>query len=322
MKLLIATDFHLGLSRQANFTAESSKAREAESRRVLGTVLDTPHDVAVCVGDFFDGFSNNESLLLESLHYAENFDYILAGNHDLANRHSTKSTLDVVDRVLGNVIFEPMCSTAEDCALHFIPHCMTQDLFEHALEQAVPEVGVRNLLFLHCNYNIPFEQDFASLNLSERRAEQLLAHFDHLFVGHVHTPSDHFDDRLHIVGSHFPTAFDNMTDKRHILYDSATNTVTSHWHWRAAGGLFQGPAGQAPDGRQFYDLTTDADPKLVVKLFKLGALGVRVPCKASVRQALKVAAFERLPEAISRELREKDRDLFELWAEMSSAELA
>jgi DNA repair exonuclease SbcCD nuclease subunit len=321
VKLLIVSDPHLGLTRSANFTAESSAAREAESRKVLGRILDTPHDEAICGGDFFDKFSNSEQLLLESLHYAEAFDFILAGNHDLSNRQSAKSSLEVVDRVLQNGVFEALVSDSEAVSMRFVPHCLTQDLFEHQLDQLCPEAGKRNLLFLHCNYDISFEQDYASLNLSASRAAQLLKKFDHIFIGHVHAPSDHFDDRLHIVGSHFPTAFDNLTDKRHMVYDSDTNTVKSIWHWKAQEHVYTGPADQAPDGKQFYDFTSVCDPKLVNKLFKQGAFGVRVPCKASQRQALKIEAFERLPDAIARELREKDRDLFELWTEMSNADL-
>lgn len=321
MKLLVTTDFHLGLTRSANFTADSSQAREAESRKTLSSILSTPHDEAICVGDFFDKFGNSESLLLESLHYAEQFQFILAGNHDLSNRHSAKSSLEVIDRVLGNVVFEPLVSAGEEVAYHFVPHCLTQDLFEHELEQLAPEEGKRNLLFLHCNYDISFEQDYAALNLSASRAEHLLTLFDHLFIGHVHTPSDHFGNRLHIIGSHFPTAFDNLTDKRHLVYDSATNQVTSIWHWKADQLAYAGPPQSAPDGRQFYDFTSPCDPKLVVKLFKQGAFGIRLPCAVSQRQALKVEAFENLPAAISRELREKDPDLFTLWTELSHADL-
>ncbi len=321
MKLLIVSDLHLGLTRSANFTAESSTAREAESRRALSSILSTPHGLAICGGDFFDNFSNSEGLLLESLHYAEHFEFILAGNHDVSNRYSAKSSLEVVNRVLDNVVFERKTVEISGIMHHFIPHCLTQDVFEHELEQLQPEQDLRNVLFLHCNYDIPFEQDYASLNLSAKHAERLLGKFDHIFIGHVHTPSDHFDNRLHVIGSHFPTAFDNLTDKRHVVYDSDTNTVESIWHWKADEHVYIGAPDSAPDGRQFYDFTSRCDPKLVVKLFKQGAFGIRLPCAVTQRQALKVEAFENLPAAISRELREKDPDLFTLWTELSDADL-
>ena len=321
MKLLIASDFHLGLTRSANFTAESSAAREAESRCMLDEILlETIHDAAICAGDFFDKFSNSESLLLDSLQYAARFKFILAGNHDLSNRVSAKSSLEVVNRVLDNVVFDIEVYQMAGVATHFVSHCLTQDLFEHSLAQLLARENTRNLLFLHCNYDIPFEQDYASLNLSAQRAEQLLEKFDHIFIGHVHTPSDHFDNRLHVVGSHFPTAFDNLTDKRHLVYDSATNTVESIWHWKADEHVYVGMPDSAPDGKQFYDFTSPCDPKLVVKLFKQGAFGVRVPCKVLQRQGVKVETFERLPDVIARELREKDPDLFELWTELSNAD--
>jgi DNA repair exonuclease SbcCD nuclease subunit len=321
MRILIASDFHLGMKRDANFTAGSSAARELEARRVLGEILHTPHDYAVCVGDFFDQFSNPEHVILESLYYAEHFDAILAGNHDSSNRASVKSSLDVLAKVRGNaVIFESAQRLVGDTWLHFVPHCLTQDLFEHELENLLPKAGSANILFLHCNYAIGFEQDFASLNLSETRARQLLERFNHIVIGHIHTPQTLLDGRLHLVGSHFPTAFDNLTDKRHLVYDTTTGHLESIVHWRAEDNLYVGPPGSAPDGKQFYDFTEPADPKLAVKLFKQGAFGVRLPQVESARKICQLDRLEKLPDVVRRDLETTDPELFALWEELQHAD--
>ena len=71
MKILFASDFHLGLTRTANHTAESSQRREQASREMLRQVLATPHDLAVCGGDFFDKFSNPETTIIEAMAFAD-----------------------------------------------------------------------------------------------------------------------------------------------------------------------------------------------------------------------------------------------------------
>ena len=67
MKILFASDFHIGMTRTANHTSESSQRREAASREMLRQVLATPHDLAVCGGDFFDKFSNPETTIIEAM---------------------------------------------------------------------------------------------------------------------------------------------------------------------------------------------------------------------------------------------------------------
>ncbi|NCC34979.1 MAG: hypothetical protein EOM24_23660, partial [Chloroflexia bacterium] len=172
MKILFVTDPHLGLSRKANFTAESSARREDWSRRLLGDILDAPVDHRICPGDFFDRHSNSETTILDVRHLAQRFDLILAGNHDLSNRTGTRSSLDVIGAITKNVAKEPMTLIFSNAAVHVVPHCMTQALFEHALEQLQPEPGWYNLLILHCNYGVEFALDESALNLSSDLARQ------------------------------------------------------------------------------------------------------------------------------------------------------
>ena len=285
MKILFSSDFHLGLTRTANHTAESSQRREQASREMLRQVLATSHDLAVCGGDFFDRFSNPETTIIEAMEYADRFDAILAGNHDHSQRADTKSSLDVIASAnleRGAVTREPFFGKN----LYLVPHCLSQELFLAALDYAQQratraEPNVPRILVAHCSYDLSFDLSSSSLNLPRERAAELLTVFDYVLLGHEHTPREDFGGRLMVIGSHFPTAFDNLTDKRHLVYDTEARSMDSVVHWRAADHVYVGPGCDAPPGLQYYDLSDSSDPKLPVQLFKAGALGVRVPGSAA-----------------------------------------
>ena len=295
MKILFASDFHIGLTRTANHTAESSQRREQASREMLRQVLATPHDLAVCGGDFFDRFSNPETTIIEAMAFAHEFDYILAGNHDSSQRADTKSSLDVIDNSLANciVVKESLVHvvsaspfTPVAARIWLVPHCLSQELFMAALDevqqQAEQELSpLPKLLMTHCSYDLSFELSTSALNLSRERAEQLLTAFDYVLLGHEHVAREDFDGRLMVIGSHFPTSFSDLTDKRHLVYDTEARRMDSVCHWRAGEHVYVGPGCDAPPGLQYYDLSDNGDPKLPVHLFKAGALGVRVPSSAA-----------------------------------------
>jgi predicted phosphodiesterase len=289
MRTLFVSDIHFGLSRQANHTQESSLRREAAAREALSDiyygVLKKDLVVAVCAGDFFDKFSNPETTIIQAIPYANSFDYILAGNHDHSQRADTYSSLDLLAETLDSrvsVITAPQSDPMR--SLWFVPHCLTQDQFVEALEKARLDASLQScpgILVTHCNYAMPFELSSSSLNMTREMAEHLLGVFDYVLLGHEHTPKEDFDGRLIVIGSHFPTSFSDLTDKRHLIYDSATGVMSSVTHWRAAEHVYVGPGCDAPPGMQYYDLSDCDDPKLPVHLFKAGAFGVRVPSASS-----------------------------------------
>ena len=284
MKILFASDFHIGMTRTANHTSESSQRREQASREMLRQVLATPHDLAVCGGDFFDKFSNPETTIIDAMEYADQFDVILSGNHDHSQRADTKSSLDVIASAnleRGAVTSEPFFGKN----LYLVPHCLSQELFMAALDDAQQraaraEHNVPRILVTHCSYDLSFELSTSSLNLTRERAEQLLTAFDYVLLGHEHVAREDFDGRLQVIGSHFPTSFSDLTDKRHLIFDTDTNRMDSVVHWRAGEHVYVGPGCDAQPGMQYYDLSDNSDPKLPVHLFKAGALGVRVPSSA------------------------------------------
>lgn len=337
-KVLIYSDPHRGLRRAANFTPDSNARREAETGKALLDLLTTAKqegDFVICAGDFFDTESNSEATILEALPIAEQTDLILAGNHDVPNREGRASSLDLIREVFPKKIVSNETGTElglGSTRFFFVPHKLTQEAFEGALdraEQRAAAVPLYRVLVLHCNFDLP--EAFLTgteLNLSRARAEQLLGTFHSIAIGHEHTAADHYDGRLKIVGSVFPTAFDNMGQKRVLVYDTETGKFEDYQTWCQMEYFWPGSAsklnGTTFTGReQYFDVLDDLEPgqaqKLVVALFKGGAFGVRLrrPETAQpTRTKVEARQFERLPETIEADLAKSHPELLELWKEM------
>ena len=332
MQVLITSDIHLGLSRKAHFTAESSRRREMESRLVLSKLLEAaPYDMAICGGDLFDKYSNPEDVIADAIPFASQFDYILAANHDVTNRLDVASSLELVAMSAAchdsatQVLFPNVPyhrAQIGHCTAWFVPHQLSQELFLGALlacQEAAREMpGVHDVLFTHCSYDLGFELSAASLNMPRELAEQLLYTFAFIFLGHEHVPRSDFDERLFVIGSHYPTAFDNLGDKRYLIWDTARMAVTSHTHWVSEQYVYQGPISEAPSGKDYYDLSGKVTSKEVVQMFKAGAMAVRVQAQDNQhtdfeKQSMSLTS---LPEQISQELK-TDKTLLALWLELS-----
>lgn len=324
-KVLLYSDPHLGLKRQANMTPTSAKARDEETHAALSELLDQ-FEYSICVGDFFDVYSNSEETIFNALPIAEKTKYILAGNHDIKNVVDSVSSLRLIDELYENCIFERETWTHGDCDFYFLPHCFSQQEFDEELA-AIETDARRNeairILFLHANYaNDLVSEDQVSLHLPRDRAKELLATFNYIFIGHEHLPREDLDGRVQIVGSFRPTAFDNLCDKRVLLLDTQTGKLGSEIVWSAEEHAYSGPASQAPEGRQYYDLIDDLEPgqaqKLVVKLFENGAYGVRLRIEDSKvdPQAIELSAVDVLPTAVATDLNKNRPDLVPYYNEL------
>lgn len=339
-KVLIYSDPHIGLSRKANSTPLSSALREAWCRNELHALLDR-HEVSFCLGDFFDRESNPEETISAGIALAQKTSIILAGNHDIPNREGKLSSLELVREVLPNI---PMIADKQEndgfitdvggTSFFFAPHALTQADYDQMIEGLRVEAAKApkyRVLCLHCNYDLPeqFLND-STLNLTKDQALELLRDFHYILIGHVHTPADYFEGRLKLVGSVFPTAFDNLEDKRALVYDTETGTFDQILTWPAVENLLSCPASmlaQTAAGTalaQYFDLQDDLPPgqtqKLAIDLFKAGAFGVRISSTKAVQEeqpSFSAAQFERLPASIERELLEARPHLYELWKEMS-----
>lgn len=328
MRILFASDFHLGSARKAGFTAESSVRREDYSFEMLGKILETPHDLAVCGGDFFDRFTNSETCISEAAQIAKKFTFILPGNHDVSGRQGVIGSLELMH--LLNPEWEPFergwsqfWESGTRVELYAVPHQLTQALFLDQLDHAKRaarrgEVHGWKILLLHCNYDSPFDLSESSLNLTQEKARELLQVFHFVLLGHEHRALDDYDGRLRIIGSHLPTDLGDLTDKRHLVFDTDTGHFESITHWSAAAHAYTGPAAGAPTGRQFYVLSECADHKLPVQLFKEGAFAVRLLSEASdeARPAAERPRLHQLPALIEQELAEQP-DQLALWKEFT-----
>jgi DNA repair exonuclease SbcCD nuclease subunit len=319
-QLIIASDFHLGLSRKAHFTAESSVRRQEAAADMLRQLLSLypPDYPFLCCGDVFDRFTNPEQVVLDAFQIftGPRPVHLLAGNHDVDQRVGVCSSLSLLKEVAEPNLNIMMTARRWD-NLILIPHCLSQELFEAELDWAERKADPGDMLVLHCNYDLDFATDHISLNLTRGRAERLLGKFSRIFIGHEHVPREDFGGRLVVVGSHYPTAFDNLGDKRHLLLDLDTHELTSVTHWYASEHVYVGPAEQAPPGLDFYDLTGDTDPKLPVQLFRQGALAVRTRKSQTAAPDITVGvpALDRLPDLITRELANQP-ELQSLWLEL------
>lgn len=338
MNLLFYSDPHLGQVRKANMTAESNLAKEQLNGKRLSLLL-SQEGAKFCLGDFFDKESNPEEIILGAMDIARQTDVILAGNHDIPNRAGKASSLKLLEEVFpGKVLIadpeapEGFSSKVEGTLLCFAPHAMTQEAYDAIIADLVEEAdqhsGTR-ILCLHCNYNLP--EAFVSenvLNLTEAAALSLLAHFHYILIGHVHTAEDHFEGRLKLIGSVFPTAFDNLDRKRALFYDTETFTFREFVTWDPEHHLFTGNASAVSAGPmnpdlEYFDLFNDLPPgeaqKLVVHLFKEGAFGVRLRQPEVEEQAqpeITSAHFEQLPNVIEAELHREKPKLYPIWKEL------
>jgi DNA repair exonuclease SbcCD nuclease subunit len=339
-KVLIYSDPHLGLSRKAHYTEASSRAREAwvlnELTDMLRDSKNAGHAYRFCLGDFFDKESVSERTLLDSLPVVELTESVMAGNHDIANRLSKATSFEVLSEIAGEKVmltgpdglgFTTVVGQTLFC---FAPHAMTQAAYETMIEDLRVEAagfqGYR-VLCLHCNWNMdPERLSEGTLNLTPDLACALLADFHYILVGHVHTPEDVYDGRLKLIGSVYPTAFDNMESKRALLYDADIGEFKDVCTW-SADRCYVGPASLVPGpARQYYDLLDDLpageSQKLVVDLFKAGAFGVRLrKPEGGVDEGLELSTeqFHRLPETIEAELATDRPHLVPLWTELTKS---
>lgn len=224
----ILTDSHLGRRAVAHTQNLSSKLLDAAIlKNTLTAATNEYGQLVVHVGDLFDKSHNPEHVLLDGLKVAQKCDVILAGNHDLANREGTKTSIEVVGEVHDNlcraevseVKFEDYEDDSDGTLFTIIPHHSSQDLFDKAVDlvSSGPAMGgtegKKDIVFLHCNFNNPFAQNDASLNLSTEQAERLLTHFKYIVMGHEHNHRWEMDNRLLILGNTHPTNFGDIADK-------------------------------------------------------------------------------------------------------------
>jgi DNA repair exonuclease SbcCD nuclease subunit len=340
LKVFFYTDPHIGLNNTANVTQTSlQRLKQAHSKNLndLLTEYKPESSLAFCLGDLFDQYSNSEAVIQEASSIMQHTDIVLAGNHDISNRRDRLSSLELLqefygDRIMVGTWGEPSVFqlTVGSTLFVFVPHVSNQELFEKALTEAASLTtgsGKYNVLCLHCNYDLGFEdlQD-TTLNLTNDRAKELLSNFHHVFMGHEHAPAEYFSGRLTVIGNTYPTSFADISNKRILVYDTETGQYESLPTVSGEMLLWQGKLSELPEPvtASFLDLEDDLPRgdafKAVGKLFKLPTIfairlaspgqGERDPLVPSIE------SMELLTEVVGKDLKEKRPELVPLWEEL------
>ena len=330
-QVTVYTDPHLGLKRKANFTPTSAALRESEALTSLEAFV-KGKEYVLCAGDFFDKPSNSEDVIFSTFEIAKHTTAILAGNHDIQNNVESVSSLQLINEVCDNVLFQedlsnptPVSLEIEGWKFYFVPHVLSQADFEKCLDLASEDaLGSKAILILHCNYDTPHVSE-VDLTLSAGKAKALLEVFHEIWIGHEHNQKEAFDGRLKIIGSWRPTAFDNLGNKRVLLFDTETGMTTSQLVWESVDHVYEGPASHIVNDDkigQYYDIIDDLPKgdvqKLIVKLMKSGAFGVRVRRELDEEMVSPVAfaSIDNLPSLILEDLKTNRPDLVSTYQEL------
>lgn len=259
--LIVYTDPHLGLQRAAHTTPESKRRLQDAQFAMVESIhllkqsfkLEGVQNKLICLGDFFDTYSNPEEVIQRSAPLLSEVDECLSGNHDVVGRESKSGSLELLDHILprneacklevigaeyGKASCKSWLYQDHDATLTYVPHVATSGLFDESLELAMADLDKirqtldithpyeegggwkgKHYLFLHCNYdNDMAAEKEATLNLSAEDAQVLLDHgFDYIVLGHVHQPSEHLGGRVIVLGNTHPTGFGDLGDKRIML---------------------------------------------------------------------------------------------------------
>jgi DNA repair exonuclease SbcCD nuclease subunit len=234
--ILFYSDPHLGLTPQANTTPASRQLWQDSIYAAVNQLPFHQYPTSFCLGDFFDKYHNYELDLVKSARPFKYTSYILSGNHDIQNKMNTYSSLYFLNHIYkeDKAIFAPFNESfirtiiINKTAFYAIPYLHSQKLFIEALEKVEKQrlEGDRNLLLLHCNYDLSEEiRNETTLNLSKEWAERLKKKFDYVLMGHIHEAWQ--QDNLICIGNTFPTSFNDINQKRFLLYNTETNEFSS-----------------------------------------------------------------------------------------------
>ena len=244
MLIGLFSDPHLGLNRAANTTLRSRQALRQhlfdKTMEVVGLLEDVEAKRIYCLGDLLDTFCNSEPTIKQAYQVLESITGCLTGNHDIENRTDSLGTLQLLRDITseGVIINEspntPALVVKETDAAQwvFIPHVLTQEIFCASLELALnhPQVeGMRKILCLHCNVNVPGyaapTDTGSSLYLTEEWQDKLLEKYSRIFVGHEHPPRTYRQGKLQVLGNVFPLAFGEIADRYAYLYDDRADKL-------------------------------------------------------------------------------------------------
>ena len=243
--MIVVSDLHIGASRSAGTTLDSSKALRQYLLESFYRILDTVNEDLVLLGDVFESGQIPMSDLLGTYVSLDKWLirgfklFIVNGNHDLHTDSSRMSSLQFLAALLANNPNVKHISRGQSIAdeIYVIPHVVNQDLFDLELSK----VPTCKYLLLHCNYDNPFSKHLDnSLDLSEQQALDCKA--EYIVLGHEHHTRKALGGKVFIPGNQIASSIADCIgghDKymTHLGYkpelvkvwDSATNYAEIDW---------------------------------------------------------------------------------------------
>jgi len=229
------TDYHLGSTLNTHTTHASRAAlREAIFSQAMKLTEDqeNPHFIA---GDLVNTYKNDEHVIQQALTILSRVTNCIMGNHDVTNRTDSMGTMELLEPIVDVVgakmgKCEPELHLAEGTAISLVPHTNTQDLFEETLtKMAKRSLDKPEILVLHCNYELPWDANETTLNLTEDMAKKLLERFDYILIGHEHNHRTALGGRVVLLGNIHPTNFGDISDKYRWTYQDGK--LEKHLIW-------------------------------------------------------------------------------------------
>lgn len=344
------SDTHIGVNRRTNTTVESrKKLYDRVIRNPLEAVLEAKSEGAeniICAGDLFDKFSNKEHVILDACELFSNLHSCLAGNHDIINDSTKKSSLDIMGELFPHTTY--IVGTGEskfhvelfediNTCLYYFPHHSAQSLMEISLLSACEDMNpdLTNIFIVHCNYGLPDEfTNDVTLNLTEEDIDYLLneAYVDYVLFGHDHHSREYHKGRVRILGNTQPTSFSDIGNKYISFFDGTEFTKKLIWDtskkFKELSVNKDWP--ELPEEVEFIDVVGSIPPQGVSsELKRIKELWDHYPNLLAVRNSIQIDELSGLldteqPEELSSvtiydliDSHIKNTDIYPLWLEMT-----
>jgi len=235
MIMKLVGDLHIG-KRFPYTTQKTAEKFNNHRRSLLHTCMAGARGFQL--GDLFDSYSVQDTVLMEGYQTARKFDRLLAGNHDLAKNTDKPSALVLLSQELKvPIVYEDYLTVTEGMTkFYLVPHKLLQEGFEATLKAALADLQATgksrfNVLLLHCNYGEhrgPQSDNY----LTPKTAKELLdGGFTLIVSGHEHNYRNPMPG-VHMLGSLLPLDFGQMEAKYIADYDTQTGelSLVPTWH--------------------------------------------------------------------------------------------
>jgi len=232
MNHVIISDLHFGVSRVAGTTPASRIALKKYLIDKASSFIETHCQGSnlIILGDLFDGFTVDESDVLEVFILLNNYLetstgtlFLIGGNHDWNPRGDKTSSFHLLSGILkqrDGVVIVDKGLVCLDKNIYVIPHVANQDIFDIELESALSAIAKlvkfndeKSFLLLHANCNSPFAtHSDHSLNVNLEWIHKFRDAGITLIFAHEHQKKEF--DGVVCLGNQFPSSISDCIGNR------------------------------------------------------------------------------------------------------------